>query len=507
MYLVRYCPTGQIRVAKRYRSENRKECLRELRAMRNLSHPSLPGILDVISQEGAEWLVMEYIPGKCLQEIPRMTFSKEQFFEIAEQLADVLVYLHDRVPVILHLDIKPGNLILSTGKRLVLLDFGAAVMKTSNGETNPCIGTPGFAAPEQSEKNMILDCRADIFGFGAVLNWYLLHMPEDKYKFIPGTCRWKNRMKKVIQKSMQPEREYRYSSSRTLLDVIRRERKNMRRMERLWKVCAAVILLISLLAFAGISLSEEWKQTYKKDQSVCLDLLSQSELLGFAAAKEYYREAASLFPGKLEWCLHLADRIAADAVFELQEELLLKELLFQMVPGTVTSAETILSQQEQYPSFAFRIGMSYWYFYEGSGGKNAAVRWFEKVAVADDTETIPNEWKEIAKLHISIQKYYEQLNAGAASSVSYEAYWADLVKLWKLESYKEEAEEIRIQTAKELISGMVIHGAELIHGGKSRAELEIIIEEIEKFSKQEEEMENMEKLLQEAREALQRVLQ
>ncbi len=507
MYLVRYCPTEQIRVAKRYRLENREGCLRELRAMRNLSHPSLPGILDVISQEGAEWLIMEYIPGMCLQEIPRKLFSKEQFFEIAEQLADVLVYLHERVPVILHLDIKPGNLILSTGKRLVLLDFGAAVMKNSNGETNPCIGTPGFAAPEQSEKNTMLDCRADIFGFGAVLNWYLWHMSEDKYKFIPGACRWKSRMKKVIQKSMKPEREYRYSNSRILLDIIRRERKNMRRIERLRKACVAVILLISLLVFAGISLSEEWKQTYKKDQSVFLNLLRQSELLGFAAAKEYYREAASLFPEKLEWCLHLTDRIAEDAVFEIQEELLLKELLFQMVPGTAASVEMIFSQQEEYPCLAFRIGMNYWYFYEGSGGRNAAVRWFEKVIAAADTEIIPDEWKEIAKLHISIQKYYEQLNAGAVSSVSYEAYWTDLVKLWKLESYKEEVEEIRMQTAKELISGMVIHGTELIHGGNSRTELEIIIEEIEKFSKQEEEMENMGKLLQEAREALERVLQ
>ena len=505
VYLVRYKVTDQIRVAKRYQTNCREGCLRELRTMRNLHHPALPGILDVVHMGDTEWLVMEYIPGKCLNELPRQLFSMEQFWSIAEQLAEVLVYLHNRTSPILHLDIKPANLIWTNGGKLVLLDFGAAVMKTQNEETNPCMGTPGFAAPEQSLQNIVLDDRADIYGFGAVLNWYFSQISENKRGFILWNRFCKQEIGKIIQKSMQPHRTDRYSDSRTMLEVIRRKQRKLQVIRKLLGMLAALILLISILIFAGMSLIKERKQDYQGDYNSCMALLQQSELLGFSAAEEYYRKASGLFPEQIQWWLHLIDRIDADTVFDLQEEYLLKELLFQFIPGKDKSAEAVLSSRENYQYAVFRTGMSYWYYYAGNGGKNAAVRWFEKVLNTSDNGVNSDEWKEIARLHIRIQKFYEKQNIDENVQEQYGQYWADLKQLWSMNIFSEESADIRLQTAKELISGIVIHSAELVHEGIRKSEIENIIDEVRMFSKQEEQTEEMERLLAEAEKSVDRI--
>lgn len=492
-------------MAKRYQTNSRGECLRELRAMRNLHHASLPGILDVIHGEDAEWLVMEYVPGRCLHEIPGESFSYEQFWAIAEQLAEVLVYLHNRTPPVLHLDIKPGNLIWSTRGKLVLLDFGAAVMHTQQDERNPCLGTPGFAAPEQCIQNIALDCRADIYGFGALLNWYLLNMPEYRQGFMLWEYFCRKEIRSIIQKSMQNNRNDRYSDSRTVLRVIRKKRWKLQMIRRLRGMIAAGVLLVSIVIFAGITLSEEVKQKYQKEQSSCIELLQQSEFLGFSAAADYYRRAAGLFPGQIQWWLHLLDRIDNDAVFDQQEEYLLKEILFQFVPRENKSAEAVLRNQEKYRYAAFRTGMSYWYYYAGSGGKNAAVRWFEKALDVSDGGMHAEEWETIAQLHIRIQKYYENQAIDEKTPEQYSQYWSDLKLLWNMKTFAEESEEIRVQTAKELISGIVMHSAELVRNGINKHEMETVINGVKAFSERKDGTDDMKLLAKEAEETLDRV--
>lgn len=99
--------------------------------------------------------------------------SEMEFFSIAGQLSEVLGYLHGRRMPILHLDIKPTNLLLKRNGRLVLIDFGAALQGQPGIRPEQCCGTPGFAAPEQYQKGSYLDARTDVYGAGAVL-YYLL---------------------------------------------------------------------------------------------------------------------------------------------------------------------------------------------------------------------------------------------------------------------------------------------------------------------------------------------
>ena len=71
--------------------------------------------------------------------------------------------------------------------------------------------------------------------------------------------------------------------------------------------------------------------------------------------------------------------------------------------------------------------------------------------------------------------------------------------------FSEESADIRLQTAKELISGIVIHSAELVHEGIRKSEIENIIDEVRMFSKQEEQTEEMERLLAEAEKSVDRI--
>lgn len=95
------------------------------------------------------------------------------------QLCSVLAYLHDREPKILHLDLKPDNILVNNGK-LYLIDFGSAVEGAGRREGG-LTGTPGFAAPEcyQGEARE----QSDIFSAGKLMEFMLRkRMPQEAQK-------------------------------------------------------------------------------------------------------------------------------------------------------------------------------------------------------------------------------------------------------------------------------------------------------------------------------------
>ena len=127
VYLVRHQVTEQLRAAKRLWKGTDADRLHELKMMKRLRHPSLPEVIDVLPEKDCIWLIMTYVKGQCLQELFGGGISEMEFFSIAGQLSEVLGYLHGRRMPILHLDIKPTNLLLKRNGRLVLIDFGAAL--------------------------------------------------------------------------------------------------------------------------------------------------------------------------------------------------------------------------------------------------------------------------------------------------------------------------------------------------------------------------------------------
>lgn len=157
----------------------RERFAREARAISSLSHPNLCALYDVGSQDGVDFIVMEYLEGETLAgRMKKGPLAVEQVLRYGTEVAMALEAAHRRG--IIHRDLKPGNIMLTkTGAKL--LDFGLARLRqpasfaggakaqeqrlTASGMV---IGTLHYMAPEQIEGREA-DARTDIFALGCVL--------------------------------------------------------------------------------------------------------------------------------------------------------------------------------------------------------------------------------------------------------------------------------------------------------------------------------------------------
>src|ERR671930_59614 len=127
----------------------RDELLRETRVLLSLDpHPGLPLVRDDFFRDDEYVIVMDWIEGVDLDRLLRQEgtpgLAPSTVLGHLAQVAEALTYLHGHDPPVVHGDVKPANLILTSGGRVVLVDFGLA----SSGDPARRAGTPGFVAPE-----------------------------------------------------------------------------------------------------------------------------------------------------------------------------------------------------------------------------------------------------------------------------------------------------------------------------------------------------------------------
>jgi eukaryotic-like serine/threonine-protein kinase len=163
-------------------AQRKERFIQEARAASALSHPNIVTIYDIGSEDGNDFIAMEYVAGKTLDElIPRKGMRLNTALRHAVQVADALTAAHEAG--IVHRDLKPGNIIVGDDGRVRVLDFGLAKLAVSaevaiDDETrtvaaprtgdNVILGTPCYMSPEQVEGRSV-DSRSDIFSFGSVL--------------------------------------------------------------------------------------------------------------------------------------------------------------------------------------------------------------------------------------------------------------------------------------------------------------------------------------------------
>ena len=152
--------------------------LREARTISALQHPHICTLFDVGSQDGTDYLVMEYLEGESLAErLTRGPLPSDQALETAIEIADALDQAHRQG--IIHRDLKPGNIML-TSAGAKLMDFGLAKLlekknrasgdefPTLSGTVTGIVGTAAYMSPEQA-LGQAVDQRSDLFSFGIVL--------------------------------------------------------------------------------------------------------------------------------------------------------------------------------------------------------------------------------------------------------------------------------------------------------------------------------------------------
>ena len=192
-----------------------------------LHHPHLPSIIDVIDLSDSFLIIMDYIEGETLQSVLQRSGAQplEQVLEWGKQLCDVLGYLHSLQPPIIYRDMKPANIMLRPDGSVTLIDFGIArEFKDRNMiEDTTCLGTRGYAAPEQFGGRGQTDGRTDIYGLGATL-YYLItgHNPADPPYEIKQLRYWDPKytetgIEKLIVKCTQQDPRARYQNCSELL--------------------------------------------------------------------------------------------------------------------------------------------------------------------------------------------------------------------------------------------------------------------------------------------------
>jgi Tol biopolymer transport system component/serine/threonine protein kinase len=156
--------------------------VQEAKSASALNHPNIVAIYDIASDAGLDFIAMEFIDGKTLDEvIPSGGMRAPHALGYAAQIADALAKAHSAG--IVHRDIKPSNVMVTPEGRVKILDFGLAKLMDDPAGHSPdaptrtarpltseglVLGTAAYMSPEQAEGQTI-DARSDVFSFGSVL--------------------------------------------------------------------------------------------------------------------------------------------------------------------------------------------------------------------------------------------------------------------------------------------------------------------------------------------------
>src|SRR5688572_27234225 len=164
-----------------YRDKDLAEAFeREARLLNGLHHPLFPHVSDHFTEGEGHFLVMEYIEGEDLSEILKRgeRFAFDTVMRWTLDLLDGLDYLHSQDPPVIHRDIKPNNLKLTSRGNILLLDFGMA--KETSGSTQGMRSVFGYSrrySPLEQIEGTGTDVRSDIFSLGATVYHLLTGTP------------------------------------------------------------------------------------------------------------------------------------------------------------------------------------------------------------------------------------------------------------------------------------------------------------------------------------------
>ncbi|MGR6967154.1 protein kinase domain-containing protein [Geodermatophilus sp. URMC 61] len=155
-------------------AQQRQRALREGRIAARLSHPHAVAVYDVALEDGAPWLVMEYLPSRSLAEVLHEdgVLPVDQVAQIGAQVADALAATH--AAGIVHRDVKPANVLIGRGPRVEglvkITDFGISHARddVTLTQTGQITGTPAFLAPEVARGGEVVP-ESDVFSLGATL--------------------------------------------------------------------------------------------------------------------------------------------------------------------------------------------------------------------------------------------------------------------------------------------------------------------------------------------------
>ena len=403
--------------------------------LKKLSHPSLPSIIDVIEGPDTFLIVMDYIQGnplsKALEEYGAQ--PQEYVIEWAKQLCDVLEYLHTRTPPIIYRDMKPANIMLKPDGNICLIDFGTArEFKEKNLADTTCLGTVGYAAPEQFGGMGQTDARTDIYCLGATL-YHLVtgrNPCDPPYEILPirqVNPALSSGLERIIQKCTQRNPDDRYQSCAELMYALENYekiddayRKKQKRKLGLFLASAGLTL-----AFGAASLWGYFSGEQKKTENYDLMLRSAS------TAQDCY-DAILTDPSRSEAYEQLADLLTQDHVLTGEEGQQLLKLQAGLDEeksyGFSERVDVLKTLKEKnpdgYQEVCYRIGESFLFYYDTADDRDSytkAAKW-----LSEATEKYP-----VAEIYCSIASCMDTIDQYNGAKIKQtEKMYEEYERLW-----------------------------------------------------------------------------
>lgn len=477
--------------------------LAEADILKKLHHPNLPDIVDIIEGKETFLLVMDYIEGRQLERIVQEygPQKQENVVEWGKQLCDLLLYLHSQEPPIIYRDMKPANVMLQEDGKVVLIDFGTArEFKESQTEDTVCLGTWGYAAPEQYKGQS--DIRTDIYGLGVTF-YYLLtgHNPVCKpYEIYPiryWNANLSSGLEAIILKCTRKNPSKRYQSCEELQQELSHYHELDIEYRKSQKVQKIILLCFGILTVAfGFLSFVFYKEEKKFINNVYENCLYEARCQN--GAEQYqacYQAAITLNPKNsraykelLETFLWRDNEKKEEAqgysvcFFSEKEENFIRKILGTTRKGKKRNEEYLKSCKREYESFAYNLGIAYFYSYNGAGNKAAAEKWLKIAGEGKPSKKLQKSEIIRAQKLWKIAAYYEQLgmyHQGGDVSISYKDYWKDLTEIASHEKKTMQQSKDLLFSYNELLSQIITSAFRFAEAGVSKAEMKKQLKEIE----------------------------
>ncbi len=428
----------------------------EIDMLKRLSHPNLPSIIDVIDQKDNFLIVMDYIQGNSLKD--RLdefgAQPQELVIEWAKQLSDVLGYLHTRKPAIIYRDMKPSNIMLKPDGKLTLIDFGTArEYKEKNLADTTCLGTIGYAAPEQFGGKGQTDGRTDIYCLGATLYHLVTGMnpSEPPYEIKPIreiNPSLSSGLEKIILKCTQRNPEDRYQNCAELtyalehydeIDDIYRNRQKKRLSAFITTIFLAIVSL-------GVGVGFDKAAEAKTDEQYEDVIAEANSLTNEESIRATLKKAILIKPGDKEAYISLIESYYNPQYgdendmynFSVKEAQEIEELLNDY-------GSDLKENKSNSVEVSYELAKAYFFYYtygnEDKSGDNenakykAAKKWYKNVIDYSDENNFLY-WNE-SKIYYEISEYYTSIgdweNTGDFKG-KYLEYFSNYIQLFSLAS-------------------------------------------------------------------------
>ncbi|MBR1529598.1 MAG: serine/threonine protein kinase [Oscillospiraceae bacterium] len=393
--------SGKIWAVKEVRKDGRNDynvvkqnLIAEIETLKEVKHPKLPEIADVIDNEDSFIIVMDYIEGVSLDKIlaRKGPQPEEKVVSWAKQLCEVLGYLHSRK--IIYRDMKPSNVMLKKNGEITIIDFGTAKKYEYNSGETTGLGTAGFAAPEQYGGHGRTDARTDIFCLGMTM-YSLLTGVDPQKDFIPDTSIRKVNpsfsagLDYIIRKCTAKNPDERYQSCEELMYYLENykmidkgsRKKKVIKMS-LFVTCFLISIVSGICSYllnlqAKAQASDNYQELMKQADMIMIDSENDPD-----HAQEQYQQKTELYTQAIAVPEKAGEKQAYLNLIETYKEnddLFTEEELTQLNYLITQNEAALQANPDTYIDICYETGNLLWYYYNDANQmtkSKRAVKWF-----------------------------------------------------------------------------------------------------------------------------------